>query len=176
MLCFDAEFVTTLETPRLILRPLTADDFDDYAAMLADPEVGRFLFAQGGMSREDSWRNLALFLGHREIRGYSNWAAVEKSTGRFVGRVGPWQPLGWPGLEIGWCLVREFWGKGYATEAARAALRHCFDELDAEEVISLIRVGNARSVRVAERIGHRHLRDTDLRGVQCHVYGQSRPA
>ncbi|MEV5747389.1 GNAT family N-acetyltransferase [Actinoallomurus sp. NPDC052308] len=164
----------TLETPRLVLRPLTADDFDEYAAMLADPEVGRHLFAEGGMSREDSWRSLALFLGHQQIRGYSNFAVTERDTGRFVGRVGPWRPLGWPGLEVGWCLVRRYWGKGYATEAARAAVRYCFDDLQATEVMSLIRVGNTRSVRVAERIGHEYRRDTDLRGVRCHVYSQFR--
>ncbi|WP_345434884.1 GNAT family N-acetyltransferase [Actinoallomurus vinaceus] len=165
----------TLETPRLILRPLTPEDFEDYAAMLGDPEVGRFLFAQGGMSREDAWRSLALFLGHQQIRGFSNFAVVEKDTGCFVGRVGPWQPLGWPGLELGWCLVRRFWGQGYAAEAAGAALQYCFDDLEATEVVSLVRVGNTRSVRVAERIGHQYQGDTDLRGVRCHNYSQTRP-
>jgi len=143
--------------------------------MLADPEVAHFLFPEGAPSLEDSWRNLALFIGHQEMLGYSNWAVLEKSTGRFAGRAGPWQPLGWPGLEIGWCLARRYWGRGYATEAALAALAFCFDELNADEVISLIRVGNARSVKVAEGIGHRHLRDIDLRGTRCHLYGQSRP-
>ncbi len=163
-----------IETTRLVLRPLTAEDFDDYAAMLADPEVGRYLLAGGGMSREDAWRDLALFVGHRALRGYSNWAVVEKATGRFAGRAGPWQPFGWPGLEIGWCLSRQYWGKGYATEAAHAALTYCFDKLGADQVISLIRPGNTRSIRVAERIGHTHLRDIPLKGGTCHIYGQSR--
>lgn len=164
-----------METVRLTLRPLTAEDFTDYAAMLADPEVGRFLFAGGPMPAEDAWRELALFIGHREMRGYSNWALVEKATGQFVGRAGPWQPFGWPGLEIGWCLRKEYWGKGYATEAARAALTYCFEELEADQVISLIRTGNTPSVRVAERIGHTHLRDLNLANGVCHLYGQSRP-
>ncbi|MQY06082.1 hypothetical protein ACRB68_41620 [Actinomadura sp. RB68] len=159
----------------MILRPLTAEDFEDYAAMLGDPEVARFLSVEGSISREDAWRNLALMIGHREIRGYTHWALVEKSSGRFVGRAGPWRPFGWPGLEIGWCLAREHWGKGYATEAARAALAYCFDELGADEVLSLIAMDNERSARVAERIGHRHLRDMELRGLRCRVYGQSRP-
>ncbi|GAA2425684.1 GNAT family N-acetyltransferase [Actinomadura vinacea] len=165
----------TLETPRLILRPLTPEDFEDYAAMLADPDVGRFLSAEGSMSREDSWRNLALFLGHQQIQGFSNFAVVEKDTECFVGRVGPWQPLGWPGLELGWCLARRFWGRGYATEAASMALRYCFDDLGAAEVVSLVGVGNTRSARVAERIGHQYRGDIDLRGVRCHDYGQARP-
>ncbi|TDD72813.1 GNAT family N-acetyltransferase, partial [Actinomadura rubrisoli] len=84
-------------------------------------------------------------------------------------------PHGFPGLGVGWCLGREYWGRGYASEAARAAVAYCFAELEADEVISVILPGNVRSIAVAERIGHRHLRDTEYRGQQVHVYGQSRP-
>ncbi|MFI6296995.1 GNAT family N-acetyltransferase [Nonomuraea sp. NPDC050790] len=163
-----------METERLILRPLTGSDFDAYAAMLADPDVSGGLAESVGTSPADAWRSLATFIGHREILGYSHWALVEKSSGRFVGRAGPWQPYGFPGLGVGWCLAREHWGKGYATEAARAALRYCFTELGAAQVISLILPGNTRSISVAERIGHRHLRDLDYRGRRVHLYGSSR--
>ncbi|MGI5165408.1 GNAT family N-acetyltransferase [Spirillospora sp. CA-253888] len=163
------------ETARLLLRPLTGGDFDDYAAMLADPEVSGGLAEAVGGSPADAWRSLATFIGHREIRGYSHWGLIEKSTGAFVGRAGPWRPHGFPGLGVGWCLARAHWGKGYASEAAKAALDYCFTDLDADEVISLILPGNARSVAVAERIGHRHLRDTEYRGRRVHVYGQRRP-
>lgn len=179
-----------LETERLILRPLRGDDFDDYAAMMADPDVAGGLAEGDGATRGggpggppekaglepmDAWRNLAMFIGHREIRGFSHWALVEKGTGLFVGRAGPWRPHGFPGLGVGWCLARAHWGKGYASEAGRAALAYCFSMLDAEEVISLILPGNDRSIAVAERIGHRHLRDTEYRGNRVHVYGQRRP-
>ncbi|MER6942777.1 GNAT family N-acetyltransferase [Nonomuraea sp. NPDC000554] len=164
--------MTVIETERLVMRPLTGDDFDDYAEMLADPEVAGGLAESVGTSPSDAWRSLATFIGHREIRGYSHWALVEKATGRFVGRAGPWRPHGFPGLGVGWCLAREHWGKGYATEAARAALDYCFGALEAQEVISLIRLGNVRSISVAERIGHRYLRDTDYRGQTVHIYGQ----
>ncbi|MFI6504599.1 GNAT family N-acetyltransferase [Nonomuraea typhae] len=163
-----------METERLIMRPLTGSDFDDYAAMLTDPVVAEGLVESSGTTPSDAWRSLATFIGHREIRGYSHWALVEKSTGSFVGRAGPWQPHGFPGLGVGWCLTRAHWGKGYATEAAAAALAYCFAELGAEEVISLIRPGNTRSISVAERIGHRHLRDVDYRGKRVHLYGSSR--
>lgn len=161
------------ETERLILRPLTGDDFEDYAAMLADPEVSGGLAETVGTSPAEAWRSLATFIGHREIRGFSHWALVEKDTGSFVGRAGPWQPHGFPGLGVGWCLARPYWGKGYATEAGRAALRYCFEELGATEVVSIIKPDNARSISVAERIGHRHLRDLDYRGGRVHLYGQS---
>jgi ribosomal-protein-alanine N-acetyltransferase len=169
---WDTATVTVLETDRLILRPLTGDDFADYAAMLADPQVTDGLAEAVGNSPEEAWRSLAMFIGHREIRGYSHWALVEKSTGEFVGRAGPWRPHGFPGLGIGWCLAREHWGKGYATEAARASLNYALKELGAPEVISLVLPNNSRSIAVAERIGHRHLRDVQYRGRSVHVYGQ----
>ncbi|GAA2606293.1 GNAT family N-acetyltransferase [Actinomadura fulvescens] len=168
------EIMSILETERLILRPLAGTDFDDYAAMLADPEVVDGLAEPVGTSPDDAWRSLATFIGHREIRGFSHWAVVERSTGRFAGRAGPWRPHGFPGLGVGWCLAREHWGKGYATEAARAAVAYCFSDLDVDEVISVIVPGNARSIAVAERIGHRHLRDTEYRGKTVHIYGQQR--
>jgi RimJ/RimL family protein N-acetyltransferase len=164
--------MTVIETERLVLRPLTGDDFDDYAAMLADPEVSSGL-VEG--TSGDAWRSLATFIGHREIRGYSHWALIEKATGTFVGRAGPWHPHGFPGLGVGWCLSRPHWGKGYASEAARAALTYCFEDLAADEVISLILPGNTRSIAVAKRIGHHHLRDTEYKGHTVHVYGQPRP-
>lgn len=166
--------MAVLETERLVLRPLAGGDFEDYAAMLADPEVASGLAESVGTGRADAWRSLAVFIGHREIRGYSHWALVEKVTGRFVGRAGPWQPYGFPGLGVGWCLAREHWGKGYASEAGRAAVAYCFGELGAEEVISLILPGNERSIGVAERIGHRYLRETEYRGRLVHIYGQQR--
>ena len=73
----------------------------------------------------------------------------------FVGQVGPWRPEGWPDLEVGWTLRSEFWGRGYATEAARAAVRYAFEELRAPRVISLITPANVRSIAVAERLGER---------------------
>ncbi|MEU6719328.1 GNAT family N-acetyltransferase [Nonomuraea sp. NPDC046802] len=164
--------MTVIETERLLLRPLTGDDFDDYARMLADPEVAGTLAESVGTSPGDAWRSLATFIGHREILGYSHWALVERATGRFVGRAGPWQPHGFPGLGVGWCLAREHWGKGYATEAARAALGYCFNTLGAREVISLILPGNVRSISVAERIGHRFMRQMDYRGQNVLIYGQ----
>jgi RimJ/RimL family protein N-acetyltransferase len=104
----------TLETERLLLRPLAEADLDDYAAMLADPEVVEFL-GTAPADRADAWRHLALLLGHGVLRGWTNNAVVEKATGRFLGRCGLWQPEGWPGLEVGWALARPAWGHGYAT-------------------------------------------------------------
>lgn len=163
----------SLETERLILRMWRAEDFDTYAAICADAEVMRYL---GGktLTRHEVWRSMAFHVGHWHLLGYGHWAVEEKSSGRFVGRIGFLNPEGWPGFEVGWTLARECWGKGYATEGARAALDYAFKEMGREHVISLIHPDNAASIRVAERLGERREGETDLFGTYVHIYGISR--
>src|SRR5438270_8909308 len=107
---------------------------------------------------------MGMVLGHWQLRGFGLWAVEERETGLLAGRAGCWRPEGWPGLEVGWTLRREFWGRGYATEAARAALGHAFTALRQTHVISLIRPENARSLAVARRLGMCHEGRTDLNG------------
>lgn len=163
-----------LETERLLLRPLEERDLDEFAAIMADAEVVRYLGGEP-VGRDDAWRFMATILGHEVLRGWSNNAVVEKASGRLLGRCGLWEPEGWPGTEIGWVLARSAWGSGYATEAAVAWRDWAFAELDVDDLISVIHVDNERSKRVAERIGHRYLRDLEVRGFPCAIYGQTRP-
>ena len=93
-----------------------------------------------------------------------------------VGRVGCWRPEGWPGLEIAWTLRRAFWGQGYATESARAALDVAFGELRQAHVISMIHSENQPSIQVARRLRMRLEGRTELLGHQVEVYGIRRPA
>jgi RimJ/RimL family protein N-acetyltransferase len=124
--------------------------------MLADAEVARFVTMDGRpQDAAAAWRITAMLVGHWAIRGYGMFAIEERATGAFVGRVGPWRPEGWPGLEIGWALTRDAWGKGYATEAAIAAGAWTFETLGAESLMSLIHVENIRSQNVARRLGAR---------------------
>lgn len=164
--------VPALETPRLRLRGFEPRDFEAFAELCADVEVMRFVGPAVG--RAEAWRLLATIVGHWALRGYGLWALEERATGRFVGRAGLWNPEGWPGLEVGWTLRREDWGKGYATEAGRAALDWAFGTLGAEHVISLIHPANARSVRVATRLGERRERRVLLNGIALDVYGVRR--
>jgi RimJ/RimL family protein N-acetyltransferase len=168
--------VIRLETDRLILRPLTDADFDTYAAIHADPEITRYLSATGApMPRWEAWRSFAMFVGHWQLRGYGVWALEIKSTGQFIGRAGLHNPDGWPGIEVGWTIGREHWGNGYATEAGRAAMTWAFDVLGLDHILSVIHPDNARSIRVAERLGLRFERDAEVMNeIKVVVYGRDR--
>ncbi|MDG3006200.1 GNAT family N-acetyltransferase [Paludisphaera mucosa] len=161
----------TLETERLILRQFRDSDLDAYAEMAADPEVMRYLGA-GPMGRSEAWRNMAMILGHWRLRGFGMWAVEERDTGEMVGRVGCWRPEGWPGLEVGWTLRRAYWGRGYATEAARASLDVAFEQIGEPHVISMIHGDNLPSIRVARRLGMRLEGRTELfDDIPVAVYG-----
>ena len=164
-----------LETDRLKLRMWRESDLDDYAALSADPQVMRYIGPGNVLSRADAWRSIAFFMGHWQMRGYGHWAVESKETGRMIGRIGFLNPEGWPGFEIGWTLARHAWGKGYAIEGARAALRYAFTTLDKPHVISLIHPDNAASIRLAERLGERREGTARVSDIDVLVYGIDRP-
>ena len=167
--------MVTLETPRLVLRMFRHEDTDAYAQICADPEVMHYL---GGtpLSRGDAWRQMAMFLGHWQLRGYGMWAAEERASGALVGRIGFLNPEGWPGFELAWTLGRPNWGRGFATEGARAALDYAFTTLERDRVISLIRPDNLASIRVAERLGERVDGEAEVNGWHVRVYALRRDA
>src|SRR5262245_51233727 len=166
--------MATLETDRLTLRMLCESDLDAYAEMCADPEVMRYIGDSQPLARPMAWRNLAMMVGHWSLRGYGLWAVEERSSGVLVGRIGFWNPDGWPDFELGWTLSRSFWGRGYATEGARAALRFAFTQMNRPHVISLIHPDNAASIRVAQRLGERLAGQTEVMGKPALVYRISR--
>ncbi len=122
--------------------------------MMADEETARHI---GGVApREVCWRQLMTVIGSWHALGFGMFAVIEKSTGRWIGRIGPWQPDGWPGTEIGWSIVRECWGKGYASEAAAATMDWAIDALGWTDIIHSIAPENVASQRVAEKLGSRN--------------------
>ena len=140
-----------IETERLTLRPPLKEDFEPWAEFMADPEATRFL---GGVQpRSTAWRGLCSMAGSWSLYGFGMFSVLDRSSGRWIGRLGPWRPEGWPGPEVGWGLAREAWGRGYATEAATAAMDWAFDRLDWTHVIHCIDPGNAPSQAVAARLG-----------------------
>jgi RimJ/RimL family protein N-acetyltransferase len=154
-------YIPQLQTDRLILREFREEDLDAYADMCGDPQVMKFL---GGkpLSRADSWRNMSTIVGHWLLKGYGMWAVQRKENSEMIGRIGCWQPEGWPGFEVGWTLRKAYWGYGYATEAAKAAIDYGFYQLKEVQIISLIRPDNLASRRVAERLGESVIGTTTL--------------
>jgi len=140
-----------IETQRLILRPPLREDFDAWALMEADESVK----ANTGsvQDQRESWTQLLTVAGHWAIAGWGALCAIEKSSGRFIGRFGPSRPFGWPCVEVGWMLIPEFQGKGYALEGAVAAMDFALLERNEPRVIHTIRPANVASQKLAQRLG-----------------------
>ena len=142
-----------LETPRLKLRGWRPGDFEAYAQLLADPASARFITRTGEpYSRPQAWAELCFFAGHWQMLGYGMFVVEERLSGSFLGRVGALHPEGWPGYEIAWALTSTARGKGYATEAAKAAIAWSFESIGVDRIISVIHPHNEASQRVAERL------------------------
>lgn len=141
-----------LVTERLILRPPAKEDLDGFAAFNADSESVRFL---GGktQTRAESWRSLCGVAGSWSINGYGFFSCLLRDTGAWVGRVGPWQPEGWPGTEIGWGILREYEGRGFAAEAAAASMDYAVNQLGWTHIIHTIDPENLGSIAVAKKLG-----------------------
>ena len=161
----DSLQVPVLETERLRLRGHRLDDFAACAAMWADPIVTRH-FGQT-LSGEESWNRVLRYVGHWALLSFGYWVVEERATGAFVGEVGfaDWkrklEPVhsllnaesGTP--EIGWILASSSHGKGYATEAARAAVAWGDERFGGGHTACIIHPENVSSIRVAEKCGYR---------------------
>jgi RimJ/RimL family protein N-acetyltransferase len=165
-----------IETDRLILRLPQREDFDAYAEMMADEDTARWI--GGHMGRAAAWRKFLQMPGAWAIQGFAMFSLVEKASGQWIGQAGPWKPEGWPGTEVGWSLRREFTGKGYACEAATAAIDWAFDALGWSEVIHSIQLPNRASIMLAERLGSVYRGMENLpppyEDVEIGVWGQTR--
>ena len=169
-----------IETERLILRPVDPErDFEPWARTMANEATVRYLGTKP-MSRAEAWRNMAVVIGHWAIRGYGFFSLEDKKTGEWVGRVGPWNPEGWPSPEVGWAISPDHLRKGYATEAARASIDCAYNTLGWSEVVHVILVGNEPSIGVAKAVGSTLIGEqAGLPGVTdlpVLIYGQTRPA
>ncbi len=165
-----------LQTERLTLRPIALDDFLRWAEMMADTEAAKFI--GGAQPAATAWRGFMTMAGAWSLTGIAMFSLIERESGLWVGRIGPWKPHGWPGNEIGWGLHPEAQGKGYGVEAATATLDYAFDVLDWTDVIHCIDPDNTPSQRLAERIGSRNLGATRLpapfQNERVDAWGQTR--
>jgi len=172
-----------ITTERLVLRLPSLEDVDAYAAAYADPETMRYLGDGSTATREQVLQGIPRWLERWEANGIGLFSAESRETGRLVGRVGflVWDTGDWTvsdlaeageraKVELGWMVVREHWGHGYATEAALALRDWGIAERGLTRLISLIRPGNDRSVRVAEKIGESYEREIVLMGQPASMY------
>lgn len=143
---------TIIETDRLAMRRFTNSDITNYLEIFSHPKVIAQL--PHLKTRSDAWRQIAMVEGHWHLVGYSMMAVIEKSSGKLIGRVGPWQPDERDEPEVGWAIHPDQWGKGYATEAAVASLRYLFENNHRlQRVVHLIKDTNPESQGVARKIG-----------------------
>jgi RimJ/RimL family protein N-acetyltransferase len=149
--------VKSVETERLLLRPFREDDLEAMAAIWADPEVMQHIGEGRTRDRAASEALLARVRRHWNEHGFGLWAVVPRGSDEPVGWAGlsvpTFLPAVLPAVEVGWLLARSEWGRGYATEAAFAAVAYGFDELGLDRLISIVYLENTRSAAVAERLG-----------------------
>ncbi len=154
-----------IETERLVLREMRLSDLDGMFALDSDPEVHRYLGNKPVKTLTESETIIKSVLQQYEERGIGRWAAIEKSSGNFIG---------WSGIrlnleynmngftryyDIGYRLTKDYWGKGYATESARAALNYAFNVLKLPELYATTEIGNTASHKVLLKIGLTYVED-----------------
>jgi len=170
------EFTTApyLETERLVLRPYRVEDFDRMADLYASP---RSKYINGPLTRGDAWRVFAADVGQWELLGFGAWAIELRETGAYVGQVGLNLPADFPERELGWLVWQEFEGRGYAFEAALRARVFAYRTLGWDTLVSYVDPENARSIRLAERMGASQDPDAPTPNSEpCLIYRHPSPA
>ena len=185
-----------LETDRLLLRHFEWPDLDALHAIMSDPDVMRYVGTGKPKTRQQTERLLGFWITDNERRWdehtlarlpqlrraverdahFSVWATIEKRTNRLVGRCGllAWDLEGRKETEVGYMVARPHWGRGFATEAARAIRDHGFERLGIERLISLIQPANVASQRVALKNGMHHERDVKVGDVPAMLFAVER--
>ena len=159
--------IPRIQTPRLTLRGHQASDFDPYAAFWAG---SRSKAVGGPFDRKDAWEEFLSDAGHWVVRGFGSWIAEDRDSGQPVGWIGFYFPDRYEEVELGWTLFDQFEGKGYAQEAAIAALEFGAKEFDIHRPASFIEAKNTRSIALAERLGAIREDTRDRGNGPFHVY------
>lgn len=149
-----------IETPRLMLRPPILADLDPFTKMRADFE--RSQYAGGGLDAAGAWNKFMTWVGAWQVYGFGMFSVIEKSTGEWIGNIGPVNMHSWIGQEFGWALIESANGKGFAQEGAIAALDWCSKNLEFSEYVHSISPENPASTKLAERIGAKYIGEVVL--------------
>ena len=159
----------TLHTERLLLRQFRDEDWSDLHAYYSDPEATRYTFGRA-LSEGDTWRTMCGMIGHWQLRGYGPYAVEEKNSGKVLGTVGFWYPVDWPEAEIKWALAAHAWGRGFASEAARAVQKAAIEYLPDTRLISLIHPENDPSINLALALGATFEKEVVYENILMRVY------
>lgn len=149
-----------LESKRLKLRQWQESDFEVLANYFGDKENARYVGGQ--KTREEAWRVMATYVGHYQLKGFGYLVIEDKTSQELVGSIGLWNPEPWPELELGYWLLPEMQGKGYATEIAQKVKNYAFEVLKAPTLVSYIDSSNIPSQKLAKRLGSIHEKDIEL--------------
>lgn len=166
---------TTLETARLTLRPFRHEDWPALHAYYSDADATRYTVGRA-FTEAESWRAMAGMAGHWMLRGFGPYCVEERDSGSVLGVAGLWYPNDWPEPEIKWALARPYWGRGFASEAARAVQAMAARYLPDLHLISLIHEENEASMRLAEAVGATFEREVDFRGSTARIYRHPHPS
>ncbi|MEQ9423346.1 MAG: GNAT family N-acetyltransferase [Cyclobacteriaceae bacterium] len=164
----------SIETNRLNFRQWSEPDFNQFADFFSTEANARHV---GGVkTKEEAWRLMATYIGHYELKGYSYAAVEEKETRNLIGTVGLWKSEAWPEIELGYWILPEKQGKGYALEAAVAVKDFAFKHLKLETLVSYIDPSNIPSINLAKRLGGKFDKKIELLGFGEHSIYRYAPA
>ena len=162
-----------VKTERLCLRPYSKEDSNAYAEIMGDHEVGKWFLKGTGYTHEEAEKSLDSILKHWDNHGFGIWAMTDKERGSLLGRCGLNLITETSEVELDFVVARSFWGRGYATEAAKAALAYGFDVIGLGRIIALAKPENISSRRVIEKTGMRYIKDAEYWGITCAYYSIS---
>jgi [ribosomal protein S5]-alanine N-acetyltransferase len=160
-------------TDRLRLRPLGVEDLDAYAGIMGDPEVGKWFPKGTSYTREESEKSLSSIMEHWDKYGFGIWAVRTRGSPTLLGRCGLNTVTEIGEVEVDFAFSKAFWGRGYGTESARAALLFGFQNLSLKVIIGLAKPDNTASRRVLEKIGMHFVGNIRLWGIDCTYYAIS---
>jgi len=170
----ESDYNREIRTNRLCLRQFSKEDLDAYAKIMGDHEVGKWLPKGDGYTREETQRSLDYILEHWNKHGFGIWAVTDKEKDVLLGRCGLDMITETSEVEVDFVLARNYWGRGYATEAAKATLAYGFKTLKLDMIIALAKPENIASRRVIEKIGMRYIKNAEYWGIICAYYDISK--
>jgi ribosomal-protein-alanine N-acetyltransferase len=164
----------SIETGRLRLRMVRRDDLDDLAALFADPDVVKYIGDGNPASRADAAKAVDSMTAHWQNHGFGRWIATDKLNGAFIGFGGLRSLFGTP--EVVYHLTKNNWGKGFATELGRAALRFGFEERGFDRIVAITKPPNLASIHVMEKLGMQFERHAQYYEIDVVEYSITRDA